>query len=76
LIFKVKGQGHQVKFLGEGIRHALHCPCMFKSSSISKGNSLKRCMLADYHIENYTSLQHFDQTIFEGVVISFFMVVW
>ena len=26
-IFKVKGQGHQVKFLGEGIRHALRCPC-------------------------------------------------
>ena len=24
---KVKGQGHQVKFLGEGIRHALRCPC-------------------------------------------------
>jgi hypothetical protein len=23
LIFKVKGQGHRVKFLGEGIRHAL-----------------------------------------------------
>ena len=27
LIFKVKGQGHQVKFLCEGIRHALHCTC-------------------------------------------------
>ena len=27
LIFKVKGQGHRVKFLGEGIRHALRCPC-------------------------------------------------
>jgi hypothetical protein len=27
LIFKVKGQGHLVKFLGEGIRHALRCPC-------------------------------------------------
>ena len=27
LIFKVKGQGHQVKFLGEGIHHALRCPC-------------------------------------------------
>jgi hypothetical protein len=20
-------QGHRVKFLGKGIRHALHCPC-------------------------------------------------
>jgi len=29
LIFKVKGQGHWVKFLGEGICHALHCPCWF-----------------------------------------------
>jgi len=27
LIFYVKGQGHRVKFLGEGICHALHCPC-------------------------------------------------
>jgi hypothetical protein len=27
LIFKVKGQGHWVKFLGKGIRHALCCPC-------------------------------------------------
>ena len=27
LIFKVKGQGHRVKFLGEGIRHALRYPC-------------------------------------------------
>jgi hypothetical protein len=27
LIFKVKGQGHQVKFLGEGMRHALRYPC-------------------------------------------------
>ena len=25
MILKVKG--HQVKFLGEGIHHALHCPC-------------------------------------------------
>ena len=25
LIFKVNGQGHQVKFLGEGIRHATFC---------------------------------------------------
>jgi hypothetical protein len=24
----VKGQGHQVKFLGEGIRHTLCCPCL------------------------------------------------
>jgi hypothetical protein len=22
-----EGQGHRVKFLGEGIRHALRCPC-------------------------------------------------
>ena len=29
LIFKVKGQGHQVKFLGKGIRHALRCPCSY-----------------------------------------------
>jgi hypothetical protein len=39
LIFKVKGQG--VKFLGEGIRHALRCPCLIciaykKSLKISK----------------------------------------
>jgi hypothetical protein len=27
LIFKVKVQGQRVKFLGEGIRHALRCPC-------------------------------------------------
>ena len=27
LIFKVKGQGHRVKLLGEGIHHALRCPC-------------------------------------------------
>ena len=27
LIFKVKVQGHWVKFLGDGIRHALRCPC-------------------------------------------------
>jgi hypothetical protein len=25
--FSVKCQGHLVKFLGEGIRHALRCPC-------------------------------------------------
>jgi hypothetical protein len=24
-------QGHRVKFLGEGIRHALRCPCFIKS---------------------------------------------
>ena len=24
-----QGQGHQVKCLGEGIHHALHCPCSF-----------------------------------------------
>jgi hypothetical protein len=28
LIFKVKDQGHRVKFLGEGIGHALRCPCL------------------------------------------------
>jgi hypothetical protein len=28
-IFKVKGQGHPVKFLGEGICHALRCPCFY-----------------------------------------------
>jgi hypothetical protein len=28
LIFKVKGQGRRVKFLGEGICHALRCPCL------------------------------------------------
>ena len=28
-MFKVKGQGHRVKFLGEGIRHALRCPCIY-----------------------------------------------
>ena len=28
MIFKVKGQGHRVKLLGEGIRHALCCPCL------------------------------------------------
>ena len=28
LIFKVKGQGHRVTFLGEGIRHALRCRCL------------------------------------------------
>ena len=27
LIFKVKGQGHRVEFLGKGIHHALRCPC-------------------------------------------------
>jgi hypothetical protein len=26
LIFKVIGQGHQIKILGEGICHTLHCP--------------------------------------------------
>jgi hypothetical protein len=26
LIFKVEGQGHRVRFLGEGICHAMHCP--------------------------------------------------
>jgi hypothetical protein len=25
----VKGQGHRVKYLGEGIRHALRCPCFY-----------------------------------------------
>ena len=25
----VKGQGHRVKCLGEGIRHALRCPCFY-----------------------------------------------
>jgi hypothetical protein len=29
LIFKVKGQSHRVIFLGEGIRHALRCPCLY-----------------------------------------------
>jgi len=33
LIFKVKGQGHRVKFLGEGIRHALRCPCFYSHFS-------------------------------------------
>jgi hypothetical protein len=28
LFFKVKGQGHRVKFLGEGICQALRCPCL------------------------------------------------
>ena len=28
MIFKVKGQGHWVKFVGEGICHALRCPCL------------------------------------------------
>jgi hypothetical protein len=28
LIFKVKGQGHRVKFLGDAICHALRCPCL------------------------------------------------
>jgi hypothetical protein len=28
LIFKVKGQGRRVKFLGEGICHTLRCPCL------------------------------------------------
>ena len=28
MIFKVKGQGHRVKYLGEGLRHALRCPCL------------------------------------------------
>ena len=27
LIYKVIGQGHQISFLGEGIWHALRCPC-------------------------------------------------
>jgi hypothetical protein len=27
LIFKIKDQGHWVKFLGEGKRRTLHCPC-------------------------------------------------
>jgi hypothetical protein len=26
-VFTRMGQGHRVKFLGEGIRHALRCPC-------------------------------------------------
>ena len=25
----MSGQGHHVKFLGEGIHHALHCPCLY-----------------------------------------------
>ena len=29
LIFKVIGQGNRFKFLGEGIRHALRCPCYY-----------------------------------------------
>ena len=28
MIFKVKGQGHRVKFLGKGISHALRCRCL------------------------------------------------
>ena len=36
LIFKVKGQGHQVKFLGEGIRHALPLFCLDLVSMIYK----------------------------------------
>jgi len=27
LIFKIKGKGHRVNFVGEGIRHSLRCPC-------------------------------------------------
>jgi len=26
-----QGQGHRVKFLGEGIRHALRCPCYIRN---------------------------------------------
>ena len=32
MIFNVKGQGHRVKFLGEGIRHTLHYLVMFKTN--------------------------------------------
>jgi hypothetical protein len=34
LIFKVKGQGHWVNFLGEGICHALRCPCCNGNNSM------------------------------------------
>ena len=32
MIFKVIGQGNRVKFLGEGVRQALRCPCLFLHS--------------------------------------------
>jgi hypothetical protein len=34
LIFKVKGQGHRVYILGEGIRNALRCPCYILNMNI------------------------------------------
>ena len=49
LIFKVKGQGHRVKFLGKGIRHALRCPCLqifnkmlIKIEKITEQKTLKK----------------------------------
>ena len=49
MIFKVKGHGHRVKFSGEGICHALRCPCFslyfilyFQLTSILKQRVLCR----------------------------------
>jgi hypothetical protein len=45
---------------------------MLNASYIFKENSLKLCMLAYCHMENgIWSLHHFDQTIFEGVIVLF-----
>ena len=30
-----QGQGHRVNFLGEGIRHALRCPCLLRFGFVS-----------------------------------------
>jgi len=40
LIFKVKDQGHRVKFLDKGIRHALRCPCIVIEKLMNIKNKL------------------------------------
>jgi len=55
LIFKVIGQGHRVKFLGEGIRHALRCPCLI----------IKLTSMCDKSICTYKTYQHDPKYLFK-----------
>jgi hypothetical protein len=49
LIFKVKGQGHRVKFLGEGIRHALRCPCCVDCITRQNISLCHQCLLSSIY---------------------------
>ena len=47
--------------------------CTSNTAYIFKMNSLRLCVL-DYNcIENLISLQHYDQTVFEGVIALFYL---